>query len=245
VFDDDGDGTDQRAAGVRDSLARALGNADNEPGVLWRIAIAHRRPWSPAPASAGDAGAARASSDILQLLGAHEVDLLLLGHDALYERGDTGIVKYVVSGGGGAPLDGVDTSNPTALDTESVWHAVAVKTDGDSVAVEARRIDGVVLDKCSFHKGTAWDCTPSAVAASVPTPRVPRSLASALAARAEGPAPVEATADGLMSADPRGRGRTTDASTRSGSRWALPWACGIAALGLGGAILAVRRRRRM
>jgi hypothetical protein len=241
---DDGDGTDRRRDGARDALTRALVNADNEPGVLWRIAISHRRLWSSSPGSA-DADTAP-NRDVLRLLAAHRVDLLLAGHDALYERGDTGGIKYVVSGGGGAPLDGLDPSDPAAQKAESVWHAVAVKTDGDSIAVEARRVDGVVLDKCSFRKGTAWDCTSPNAAAPALTPRVPPSLASALAARAEGTAPVALTADpvgapGIASDD---GGRAADPA-RSSSRWALPWACAIAAVGLGGAIVAMRRRRRL
>jgi hypothetical protein len=227
LFDE---GAVEPAGDSRDELTRMLSSADNEVGVLWRIAVTHRRPWSLAP---GDSGVARPTSDVLTLLAAHKVDLVLAGHDALYERGDLGVLKYVVSGGGGAPLDGVDAADPAAQKVQSVWHAVALKTDGDSVAIEARRVDGVVLDKCSFRKGTAWECTSAAtaIAAPVTTPHVPRPLASAFSARAEPPAPFTPTAE-----------RSSESRSRWASPW--PWAWAAAAVGLCGGIIAIARRRR-
>ncbi|HLK40189.1 MAG TPA: metallophosphoesterase [Polyangiaceae bacterium] len=136
---------------LEDELARA----DAEPGIDWRVAVLHFGPWS-----SGPHGPNRGLRDakVPELLAAHKVDLVLAGHDHTYERGDGGLLKYIVSGGGGAPLYPISTLARTARKVESAYHFVQITTTADTVRVEARRVDGSVFDRCAFRKGGLWDC---------------------------------------------------------------------------------------
>jgi len=162
----------------RDWLERALANADAEPGVVWRIVVVHHGPWSSGPhgpnANLLDAG-------ISDLLAAHHVDLLLSGHDHIYERGSSEGLKYLVSGGGGAPLYRIERLEPTALKAEAAYHFVEVYTTPSNVKIVARRVDGTVLDRCGFAKGDPWDCDPPRAtspseAGALPNPRPPSRM---------------------------------------------------------------------
>jgi calcineurin-like phosphoesterase family protein len=143
----------------RDWLVGALTSSDAEPGVRWRIAVAHHGPWSSGPhgpsANLNDAG-------IPGLLRAHHVDLVLSGHDHIYERGSSGGLKYLVSGGGGAPLYRIDRLEPTSLKAESTYHFILITATASTMKLVARRVDGTVLDACGFAKGQPWDCDPPA-----------------------------------------------------------------------------------
>jgi acid phosphatase type 7 len=155
-------------------LDRALTQADREPGLVWRVAVVHHSPWSSGP-HGGNSGLLEAH--IPELLGDHHVDLLLAGHDHIYERGDAGRLKYVISGGGGAPLYPVGSPTPTTRRAESAYHFVEVTLTGDALHLVAHRLDGSTLDSCGFSRGSAWDCDAK-----------PRTDASA---SAEGPWPAQ------------------------------------------------------
>jgi hypothetical protein len=139
----------------RQWLERELTKADAEPSLVWRIVVAHAGPWSVGPHGPNEK---LVNARIPELLAQHQVDLLLSGHDHLYARGDAGRVKYIVSGGGGAPLYSVVSHPPTSRRAESAYHFVEVTTDGDSLRIVARRPDGEELDRCGMVKGGPWDC---------------------------------------------------------------------------------------
>jgi hypothetical protein len=67
-------------------------------------------------------------------------------------------MKYIVTGGGGAPLYQPQYRLPTARKLEASYHFLEVSTDGDSLRVIAHRTDGTVIDRCGFAKGGPWDC---------------------------------------------------------------------------------------
>ncbi len=158
----------------RDWLERELEQADGEAGVTWRIAVTHQAPWSSGPhGPSPNLVAAR----VPQLLLAHHVDLLFGGHDHIYERGDGDGLKYIVSGGGGAPLYRVLAKGPATRKAEAAYHFVEVTATADALRIVARRVDGTILDRCGFRKGAPWDCDPSpaappreTVSAVVPSP---------------------------------------------------------------------------
>ncbi len=157
----------------RDWLERALASADAEPGVVWRVAIVHHGPWSSGPHGPN---ANLVDADIPQLLAAHHVDLLLSGHDHIYERGSSDGLKYLVSGGGGAPLYRIERLEPTSFKAEAAYHFIAIDATPSNVKIVARRVDGTVLDRCGFAKGDPWDCDPARAtspsdAGALPTPR--------------------------------------------------------------------------
>jgi hypothetical protein len=168
-------------------LQRELGHADGEPGLVWRIAVMHQGPWSSGPHGAS---AAMLDAHVPELLAAHGVDLVFSGHDHIYERGVVGRLKYVISGGGGAPLYKASKIASTRM-VESVHHFVEVAADGDALRVVAQRIDGSIMDRCGFKKGGEWDCDPapvldeakSASPANAPSPAASRCGCSVLGAR--------------------------------------------------------------
>jgi hypothetical protein len=138
----------------RQWLERELSRADAEPGLVWRIAVMHQGPWSGGP-HGGSVLLNR--GHVPELLRAHHVDLVFSGHDHIYERGESGGIKYVVSGGGGSPLYGV-SKIATTRKAEAAYHYVEVATGRDDLRLVARRIDGSILDQCGFKRGSSWDC---------------------------------------------------------------------------------------
>ncbi|HXN34498.1 MAG TPA: metallophosphoesterase [Polyangiaceae bacterium] len=143
-------------------LEAELGRSDGEPGVGWRIAVMHHGPWSAGPHGAN---AALIAAHVPELLAAHRVDLVFAGHDHIYERGENAGIKFVTSGGGGAPLYRASKTASTRK-TESTYHFVEVTTGGEEIRLLARRLDGSVIDQCGFGKGRGWDCDPPDIQAS-------------------------------------------------------------------------------
>jgi calcineurin-like phosphoesterase family protein len=134
-------------------LDRALAQSDAEGDAVWRIAVVHQGLWS-----AGPHGPNKQLVDahLPELLAAHKVDLLISGHDHDYERGSAQL-KYLISGGGGAPLYPVHAT-ATTRKVESVHHFVSVTAEARTFRIEAKRIDGSVIERCAFTRGGPWDC---------------------------------------------------------------------------------------
>ncbi len=193
----------------RQWLERELARADGEAGLVWRFAVVHQSPWSAGPHGPN---AQLVEARVPELLASHKLDLLFAGHDHLYERGDAGPFKYLLSGGGGAPLYRDFRPTATARKVEAAHHFVEVRTTADAVRIVARRSDGSVLDRCGFVQGGPWDCDsppagqPAADASPVvaggressPSPGVPR------ASDADGPATTRCLCDAPGSAAGRG-----------------------------------------
>jgi hypothetical protein len=142
----------------REWLERELTKADTEAGLVWRLAVVHHAPWSSGPHGSN---AKLRDALVPELLGAHKVDLLLAGHDHIYERGehaDSPSLKYVISGGGGAPLYPVEHRLPTTRKAESAFHFVSMTLTGNDLRMVAHRLDGTTLESCGFTKGRPWDC---------------------------------------------------------------------------------------
>ncbi len=214
----------------RQWLERELGAADNEPGLRWRIVVVHHGPWSAGP-HGGNAKLTEAR--VPELLAAHKVDLVLSGHDHIYERGDAGLLKYVVSGGGGAPLYRIAQATPTTRKAEASYHFVEFTADADALRLVAHRLDGSVIERCGLLKDRPWDCDPFPWVR--PTPATLPSGSPATQGRAsESVSPAAAPPD----APPSSRcGCSVPGDTRSG-RSGPAWA-----IALGLALLAGRRRR--
>jgi predicted phosphodiesterase len=143
-------------AWLDDELARA----DAETGLVWRIVVMHHGPWSSGPHGA-NARAVRAG--LPALFAAHHVDIVLAGHDHIYERGYASGVRYVVSGGGGAPLYELKDKLTATRKAEAAHHFIAVEVNPTAIRMTARRDDGTVLERCGFAKtNDGWDCDPVA-----------------------------------------------------------------------------------
>jgi hypothetical protein len=175
-----------------------LTRADAEPGLEWRIVVMHHSPWSAGP----HGGNARAlAGGLPALFSRHHVDLLVAGHDHIYERGFASGLRYLVSGGGGAPLYPVDHPLASTRKVESVHHFVEVTVQPGAVRLVARREDGSVIERCGFARTrNDWDCDPPPPAAAVPSPAsLSSSPASAPSARCACDAVGKARAKGSRS----------------------------------------------
>jgi len=91
----------------------------------------------------------------------HGVTMLFSGHDHLYQRGDIGGLRYIVTGGGGAPLYPVrcgDRGKPRcrvddgAAIAASENHYIVVTVHRDYAQVCTRRPDRTLLERCTRYK---------------------------------------------------------------------------------------------
>jgi predicted phosphodiesterase len=94
------------------------------------------------------------------ILAKHHVDLLVAGHDHLYQRGEAGGIRYVVSGGGGAglyqPTCGV-ARKPKCPDDGMQklvveHHYLVLAITKDTLEMCPRRSDGKLLEKCTRYR---------------------------------------------------------------------------------------------
>ncbi len=166
---------DQWTSDERAWLRAELDRAAAEPGLAHRIVVLHWGPFSSGPHGGNQALAA---GGVIDLMVSHHVDLLLAGHDHIYERGAGRGLKYVISGGSGAPLYERKFQAPETSTFESAYHFVEVAVDGEKVRVTARRPDGAVLEACGYQGAGPWDCDPEKKTTTAPgDPSTPASAA--------------------------------------------------------------------
>ena len=138
-------------------LERELEKSDSESDLVWRIVVMHHGLWSSGP-HAGNVRMLEAG--IPELLKKHHVDLVISGHDHIYERGASDGMPYLVSGGGGAPLYKFEHDAPGSKKRESVHHVIAAEGTQAKLAFTVTRLSGSVLERCALVKGKGWDCDP-------------------------------------------------------------------------------------
>lgn len=138
-------------------LERELEKSDSESDLVWRIVVMHHGLWSSGP-HAGNVRMLEAG--IPELLKKHHVDLVISGHDHIYERGASDGMPYLVSGGGGAPLYKFEHDAPGSKKRESVHHVIAAEATRDKLSFTVTRLSGTVLERCALVKGKGWDCDP-------------------------------------------------------------------------------------
>ncbi|HEY1957966.1 MAG TPA: metallophosphoesterase [Polyangiaceae bacterium] len=173
-------------------LERELQKSDNEPNLRWRIVLVHDGPFS--SGTHGDNPKLH-GADIPELLRQHHVDFVLSGHDHVYERGASDGLRYVVSGGAGAPLYKLKHLRSTTRKFESTYHYVLFEMSTDRGRVISKRLDGSVIEEVGFTKTNMWNDDGPVIA--------PAN------ANAAAPAPVSATPDVVAThapATPSGRG---------------------------------------
>lgn len=74
------------------------------------------------------------------------VDLVVAGHDHVYERGEERGLHYIVTGGSGAPLYSQRSQHPYTRVFAAQHHYVRVDADADKLDLTAVRPDGTILD---------------------------------------------------------------------------------------------------
>ena len=140
---------------TREWLDKVLGESDVEPGLVWRVVVVHHGLQSSGPH--GDNKLLH-ESNVAQLLRAHKIDLVISGHDHIYERGFADGLSYLVSGGGGAPVYRVKKAEPTSRRYESVRHFIEASVTPAAIQFVATRPDGSTIERCALRKGDGWDC---------------------------------------------------------------------------------------
>lgn len=85
----------------------------------------------------------------------HDVDLVLNGHDHNYQRHERSGVTYVVTGGGGAGLYAIEDcpegTDPPLVANDTDHHFLVMSIGTQSLDVEARSVEGVVLDSFTIE----------------------------------------------------------------------------------------------
>ena len=119
-------------------------------------------------ANHGENGALRRAG-VADLLRRHRVDLVVAGHDHVYERGEERGLRYMVTGGGGAGIYAQTTRRPYTQVFASQHHYVRVDVARDALNFVALRPDGSVLDRFTIrHPGAR--VAPSTAGAPRPSP---------------------------------------------------------------------------
>ncbi len=167
----------------RDWLERELKKADAESGLVWRIVVTHSGPFSSGMHGDNDK---MHGADLPALFRQHHVDLILEGHDHIYERGASDGLRYVVSGGAGAPLYPTKQARDGSRKIESTHHYVVFELDQNRGRLLTKRVDGSVLEEMGFRKDNLWDDDPPSAVAAAKSPQVaPADLSAAPAPEAE------------------------------------------------------------
>lgn len=101
------------------------------------------------------------------------VDLVVAGHDHVYERGEERGLRYIVTGGSGAPLYTRRTQHNYTRVFAAQHHYVRVDADAEKLDLTAVRPDGTILDHFTIrHPRVRARLGDVALAADV-TPAVP------------------------------------------------------------------------
>ena len=115
---------------------------------VWILAIHHH----PAFSSGNHGSEESVQRELVPLYEAHGVDLVLQGHDHVYERLEKGGVVYVTTGGGGAPLYKVRGLPETKV-AKAVHHWLKIQADRDRLAFQALGLDGETIDARELRQG--------------------------------------------------------------------------------------------
>lgn len=180
----------------RDWLAEQLAKADAEPGLEHRFAVLHIGPWSSGPHGSNKR---MHEAGIPELLRKHRVEIVFSGHDHIYERGEVDGLKYMVSGGAGAPLYKIKNHLPTTAKVESTHHWVEVNVDGKAVRTRAVRLDGSVIESCSYEVGEPWSCESAKAPTSIELSRQEAAVTPTGSSRCACSLPGVSAADGKAS----------------------------------------------
>src|SRR5207237_10187574 len=106
-------------------------------GATVSFVMMHFGPWCGSDDIGAHGGNGDAVSRIVPVARRHHVAAILSGHNHVYERGASGDLAYVVSGGGGAPLMEAGRVHET-LASRSINHYVIFDVVGNSVHIVAK-----------------------------------------------------------------------------------------------------------
>lgn len=134
-------------------LDQAITEAESTAGYRFSVVYFHRPMYTLADA----APLQRIREPLKPILEAHDVPLVLQGHNHVYERFLVDGITYLVVGGGGAVADEVDThvadypdEVPLRLVAGDYYHAAVVRITADAISVRVIDEDGAVRDDFSI-----------------------------------------------------------------------------------------------
>jgi predicted phosphodiesterase len=90
--------------------------------------------------------AAKLARQIEPVLAEGHVAAVFSGHDHNYQHHVHDGIHYIVAGGGGAPLYGVNMDSETVVKTAKVENYIRVRVDAGTAHVEAVDLDGNIID---------------------------------------------------------------------------------------------------
>lgn len=132
-------------------LDRELARARREGPDDWLFVAMH---WGPRSSGPHGDNELVAQAGIDAILRRHRVDLVISGHDHAYERGDDEGLRYIVSGGAGAPLYRRHDERPMTRAFASEHHYVRVEVERERVRFTALRPDGTTIERATLrHEG--------------------------------------------------------------------------------------------
>jgi 3',5'-cyclic AMP phosphodiesterase CpdA len=106
--------------------------------AIWTVVYFHHPPY----ASGGHKGNDKVAQHLSPLFERYDVDIVFNGHCHNYERSVNNGVVYVTTGGGGAPLAGVNNHpNPHQVYAESLYHHCVIDIDGGRLTCRGVRAD--------------------------------------------------------------------------------------------------------
>lgn len=144
---------------ARDWIDRELSRARREGPREWLFVVMH---WGPRSSGPHGDNELVAQAGVDAILRRHRVDLVISGHDHAYERGDDGGLRFIVSGGAGAPLYRRQERRPMTRSFASEHHYVRVDVERDQVNIAALRPDGTTIDRAILRHEGWTDGAPAA-----------------------------------------------------------------------------------
>lgn len=117
-----------------------------ETDKIWNIIVFHHPPYS-----SGYHGNSTLPRLWLHLFERKGIDIVFNGHDHDYERLEINGIKYIVTGGGGAPLYEVGRSKWTIL-SQSTYHYCKISINSSSLHFTSLKPDGEIIDDFVINK---------------------------------------------------------------------------------------------
>jgi acid phosphatase type 7 len=172
--------TSFRGTKDRSWLEQEFEKAKSEAGIRFRFVVMHHGLYSSGPHGNN---VKMIEAGIPELFRKYEVDAIFAGHDHIYERGTEDGLRYVVSGGGGAPSYEIKKPRPGMKKADPVRHFIEARVAADEFSMTVRKDTGAEIETCSFKKGmSGWACDPVVPAAPSgslpPTPTPPERARS-------------------------------------------------------------------
>lgn len=141
---------------AREWLDRELSKARREGPDDWLFVVMH---WGPRSSGPHGDNVLLAEAGVSTVLRRHRVDMVIAGHDHLYERGEHDRVRYMVSGGGGAPLYRRRGARDGVLAYASEHHFVRADVERNKVTFTALRTDGSQIERAVLTRD-GWEDLP-------------------------------------------------------------------------------------